>query len=172
MPALTHDGFAHGARVGGGIDCAVAAAATAAGKSSPFASVRILPLTGASLEPDGGYLVGGTAALVIVGCLLDSGATVPDSAPDGADPLCADRVSVLWDGSIMPVGAVAQGAMVPMAGVGMAGPGMAEPLLAPGPAVPAPEPGMLVAWLADGRGGARGAATFSAEEEPSPSLTG
>lgn len=79
-------------------------------ESSPVASSGAIPLfaLGEPVEFECGKL------------LLAHGATVPDSAADDGVPLRADGISV-WAGSIMDVGPLAQGAVVPTVGVGVGG---------------------------------------------------
>ncbi len=124
--------------MGGGIDCAAAAASSPA-----LVGSRALGGRGpASLE----LLVGGNPlALVPTGCLLAHGATVPDSAADDGVPLLLARgASSPSPGSSMAVGPRAQGAAVPMVGLGF--------LRVQGAAVfvAVLVDGMLAAWLAHG----------------------
>ena len=213
-----HGGFAHGALVGGGIDCAAAAAAA---DHSPLDAEGIPLFAGGGLEPDGGdaALVGVDAATVAAGCFHAHGAMVPDSEMVGGVPLLETGAAVLSSlpGSSIVPGPLAQGAAVPIKGLGLARPKPlyacramvldsgtegGVPLLvgggaflsdgsmiavgpvAQGAAVPTEGfglggtlPGMLVVWLAHGacvpdRGGARGAAIFSADDEFKSSRTG
>ena len=116
-----HGGFAHGALVGGGIDCAAAAA-----DPSPLDAEGIPMFAGVGSELDGvdTALVGVDAATVAAGCLPAHGAMVPDSETVGGVPLLetgADVLSSLPGSSIFP-GPLAQGAAVPIKGLGLARP--------------------------------------------------
>ena len=119
---ITYSGLAHGALVGGGIDCAAAAA----DPPSPLDAEGMPVFAGGGLEPDGSdaALVGADAATVAAGCLPAHGAMVPDSETVGGVPLLETGAAVLSSlpGSSIVPGPLAQGAAVPIKGLGLARP--------------------------------------------------